>query len=206
MLKEEFVKYFENLRDAIGGIPPENILNYDETNLPDDLGMVKLIFKRGTKYLERIWITQKEQQALFFLVWLQENCCQYTFCTKQQICGIRGQEIRGHSAHDITAQKVASSTTIASTIGLEQWLCHGHWEKRDRKLLLEIIWWLTLTDILKLCEDLCLAPNSMQISQLLNVTFYGPLKEKWRKILKEWKLKNHIQTAMPKDIFPALLK
>ena len=54
MLKEEFVKYFENLRDAIGGIPPENILNYDETNLPDDLGMVKLIFKRGTKYLERI--------------------------------------------------------------------------------------------------------------------------------------------------------
>ena len=62
------------------------------------------------------------------------------------------------------------------------------------------------TDILKLCEDLCLAPNSTQISQLLNVTFCGPLKEKWRKILKEWKLKNHIQTAMPKDIFPALLK
>ena len=120
MQKEEFFKYFENLRDAIGGIPPENILNYDEKNLPDDLGMVKLIFKRGTKYLERIAVTQKEQQALFFLVRLQENCCQYTFCTKQQICGIRGQEIHGHSAHYITAQKVASLTTIASTVSLEQ--------------------------------------------------------------------------------------
>ena len=62
------------------------------------------------------------------------------------------------------------------------------------------------TDILKLYEDFCLVPNSTQISQLLNVTFYGPLKEKWRKISKEWKLKNHIQTAMPKDSFPALLK
>ena len=54
-------------------------------------------------------------------------------CTKQQICGIRGQEME-HSAHNVTAQKVAGSTTIASMIGLEQWLYHGHWEKMDRKL------------------------------------------------------------------------
>ena len=52
MQKEEFVNYFENLKDGIDGIPPQNILNYDERNLSDNLGTEKLIFKGGTKYLE----------------------------------------------------------------------------------------------------------------------------------------------------------
>ena len=30
----------------------------------------------------------------------------------------------GPSEHNTTAQKLAGSTTIASTIGLEHWLCH----------------------------------------------------------------------------------
>ena len=46
----------------------------------------------------------------------------------------------------------------------------------------------------------------MHISQPLDVVFYGPLKKKWTKILKEWKFKNNTQTRLPKDIFPALLK
>ena len=67
------------------------------------------------------------------------------------------------------------------------------------------------TYILKLCENheisfVCLVPNTTHISQLLDVAFYGPLMKKWRKILKEWKLKNHTQTALSKGIFPALLK
>ena len=67
------------------------------------------------------------------------------------------------------------------------------------------------THILKLCKDhgisfVCLVPNITHILQLLDVAFYGPLKKKWQKILKEWKLKNHTQTTPPKVIFPVLLK
>ena len=67
------------------------------------------------------------------------------------------------------------------------------------------------TDILKLCEDheisfACLIPNSTHISQLLDAALYGPLRKKWKKILKDCKLKNYTQITLPKDIFPALLK
>lgn len=62
--KDEFVKYFENLKDAIDDIPPENILNCDETNL--DLGMEKLNFKRGTKYLECILKYMKGATSIIF--------------------------------------------------------------------------------------------------------------------------------------------
>ena len=52
--KEVFEKYFENLGEVLKDIPPSNILNSDETNLSDDPGQEKLIFKRGKKYPERI--------------------------------------------------------------------------------------------------------------------------------------------------------
>lgn len=31
-------------------IPPENVFNFDETNLTDDLGSKKCVVNRGTKY------------------------------------------------------------------------------------------------------------------------------------------------------------
>lgn len=46
--------YFRRLRLSLDGIPAENIINYDETNLSDNPGSVKCIFRRGTKYPERL--------------------------------------------------------------------------------------------------------------------------------------------------------
>ena len=51
-----------------------------------------------------------------------------------------------------------------------------------------------------------MVPNSTHLSQPLDVAFYGPLKKKWRKILKCWKMENPGQTTLPKDSFPKLLK
>ena len=45
MNKEDFEKYFESLKEVLNGVSPENILNYDESNLSDDPGQKKLIFK-----------------------------------------------------------------------------------------------------------------------------------------------------------------
>ena len=53
MKQEDFENYFKNLSQVITDVPPENILNYDETNLSDDPGQEKLIFKRGKKYPEQ---------------------------------------------------------------------------------------------------------------------------------------------------------
>lgn len=39
--------YFDNLEGLLEGVSPENIWNYDETNLCDDPGQSKVICKRG---------------------------------------------------------------------------------------------------------------------------------------------------------------
>lgn len=47
--------YCNNFKKSIKGIPPSsNILNYDKTNLSDDLGRSEVIAKKGMKYPERI--------------------------------------------------------------------------------------------------------------------------------------------------------
>ena len=38
-------KYFDNLTETVESVPESNIINYDETNLSDDPGASKFIFK-----------------------------------------------------------------------------------------------------------------------------------------------------------------
>ena len=117
-----------------------------------------------------------------------------------------------HRMHDITAQKVAGLTTIASKIGLEQWLGHGHWEKRDRLLLLEIISWLTLTQIswnyVRTMKFHLLV--LYQIARTYHSCWMQRFMDHWgkngKRFWKDCKLKNYTQITLPKDIFPALLK
>ncbi|KAI8784184.1 hypothetical protein BgiBS90_015800 [Biomphalaria glabrata] len=45
--------YFEHLRKSLDGVSAENILNYDKTNLTDNPGQKKCIFRRGIKHPER---------------------------------------------------------------------------------------------------------------------------------------------------------
>jgi len=47
-------EYFNNLEETLNEIPPSNIFNYDETNVGDDPGNRKLIYRRGVKYPENI--------------------------------------------------------------------------------------------------------------------------------------------------------
>jgi hypothetical protein len=41
--------YFDHLEKELDGIPPGNIINFDETNLTDDPGSKKILTKRGSK-------------------------------------------------------------------------------------------------------------------------------------------------------------
>lgn len=63
---DDFENYFENLRSSLHNIPPKNILNYDETNLADNPGSTKCIFKRKVKYPERIMNTTKGNISIMF--------------------------------------------------------------------------------------------------------------------------------------------
>ncbi|KAJ8916880.1 hypothetical protein NQ315_013348, partial [Exocentrus adspersus] len=49
--RESIVEYFSNLRETL---PDTNILNYDETNMSDDPGRVKVLCRKDSKRAERI--------------------------------------------------------------------------------------------------------------------------------------------------------
>jgi hypothetical protein len=58
--REEVTKFFDNFVKSAEGVPPENMYNYDETNLRDDPGNRKCLFKKGTKYCEKVQNTSKQ--------------------------------------------------------------------------------------------------------------------------------------------------
>jgi len=64
---EEIKKYVDNLKDTIPlDTPPENIYNYDETNLTDDPLNKRVVIKRGTKYPERVMNSSKSSTSVMF--------------------------------------------------------------------------------------------------------------------------------------------
>ena len=64
-------------------------------------------------------------------------------------------------------------------------------------------------DIIRLCDEndisfACLVPNGTHLTQPLDVAFFGPLKRKWRKILKLWKINDPSLTLHPKNEFSTI--
>jgi hypothetical protein len=58
--------YFDNLTVTLAGVPPSNIINYDETNLTDDPGQKKCMYRRGCKYPERVLNSTKASTSMMF--------------------------------------------------------------------------------------------------------------------------------------------
>ncbi|KAK3765664.1 hypothetical protein RRG08_026140 [Elysia crispata] len=63
---EDVKKYFTNLKASPEGVPSGNIVNYDKTNLSDEPGSKKCIFRRGVKYTERVINFSKGYISLMF--------------------------------------------------------------------------------------------------------------------------------------------
>lgn len=47
-------QFFPNLEEALNGVQPSNLINYEQTNFCDDLGQSKIIVKRGSKHPVKI--------------------------------------------------------------------------------------------------------------------------------------------------------
>ena len=56
--------YFDNLKGTVEGVSPKAIINYDETNLGDNPEQKRFVYKRTTKYPERIINYSKENTSI----------------------------------------------------------------------------------------------------------------------------------------------
>lgn len=52
--REMVTAFIEHWTKTIEGVPPSSIFNYDETNMRDDPGAKKCLFKKGTNYPEKV--------------------------------------------------------------------------------------------------------------------------------------------------------
>ena len=66
VLSETVNKNFDNLEISLEGVPPENILNFDETNVTDDPANKQVIVRRGGKYPVKVTTTSKTAISLMF--------------------------------------------------------------------------------------------------------------------------------------------
>ena len=70
--------YFDNLKEEIGDIPPQCLLNYDETNITDDPGVKHVIVSRGYgRRVERKQEHSKQSTSVMFCGWK----CRWKVCT-----------------------------------------------------------------------------------------------------------------------------
>lgn len=206
-------EFINNIQKVTEDVPPENIYNYDETNLCDDPGKRKVICRRGSKYPETIVNATKISFTVMFcanaageaippyIVFKAENL--WTTWTRDGPEGAR---------YNRTKSGWMDSATF------EDWFLNHLLPKLKKKEGRKVIIGDNLAShinkkVLSECEKydiafVCLPPHATHILQPLDVAYFRPLKCKWRQILLNWKnsqMGRKLQTT-PKDQFPRLLK
>nr|XP_049694742.1 uncharacterized protein LOC126054213 [Helicoverpa armigera] len=207
---QEILNYFKNLSTTLKDVPAENIVNFDETNLSDDPGSSKSIFRRGVKYPERIVNSTKGNISLMFTATAAGRCLPLYVVYKAT--NLYSEWINGgppETRYNCTKSGWFDSAMFEDyfeTIIIS-------WAKETEGAKVVICDNLSShfsVKVVELCAQhnikfVFIPPRSTHLTQPLDVAFFAPLKKCWRKILYQYKLKNPTQTTLNKKHFPKLL-
>lgn len=221
--REVLSNYFNNLENELKDVPPSNVFNYDETNLQDDPGKKKMIFRRGIKYPEQVCNFSKSATSIMMCIsasgvllppyviykaekmWKQwtENGPKGLPCCNERCCALG---CRYNRTHHGWIDAPTFNDWFESTF-----LPHAK-KLPGRKILLGDNLSSHFSDnVINMCEAnniafVCLPKNATHLTQPLDVVFFRPFKEAWRAILTNWKRSHINQTSIDKRDFPQLLK
>ena len=209
--RDQVKEFMENYTKVAGDIPPSNVFNYDETNLTEDPGAKKALFRRGVKYAEKVSNHSKASLSVMF-------------------CGSADGKMlapyvvyKAKNLYESWCQGGPKGTRYNATpSGWFDMYIFEDWFKKSflaevrripgRKVLIgDNLASHISTNVIELCkqnniEFVCLPPNSTHVLQPLDVAVYGPLKAHWRKLLRDLLEKEPEAKALNKTKFPALLK
>lgn len=209
--RETLTEYINNLEGELKDIPPENIFNFDETNLTDDPGNRKIICKRGVKYPERIMNTSKTSISLMYCGNAAGDLLPPYVVYKAEHLWSTWTE----GGPDGTRYNRSKSGWF-DTLSFEDWFFRTLLPVLKKKTGKCAIIGDNLSShiniaVLEACKEndikfICLPPNATHLCQPLDVAFFGPMKKRWRKLLTDWKRKEKGSSTIPKDVFPKQLK
>ncbi len=208
---ETLNEYFQRLEVELNNIPPENIVNYDETNLRDDPGKKKVIVKRGCKYPERVMNNSKSSTSLMFSAAGDGTMLPcYVVYKAIHLYDSWTQDGPKHTRYNRT------KSGWFDAVCFEDWVrtvAVPYCKKLSGKKILigdNLSSHISL-EAINLCSKhdihfIFLPPNSTHLTQPLDVAFFAPLKKAWRDILTKWKMgPGRDMSSVPKDKFPRLL-
>jgi hypothetical protein len=220
--RETLEIYFANLEQTLEGVNAANIFNYDETNVGDDPGKTRAIYRRGVKYPEKIVNHSKSNTTIMvcgsadgtllppyviyksehlYNTWKEGGIQGKPCCTK--FCCIKGCRFN----------RTSHGWMDANTF--QDWFetCFMPHARRleGQKILIGDNLASHINDsVIRLCGEnnisfICLVPHSTHICQPLDVAFFKPMKVAWRAVLTDYKLRNRTSSGIPKELFPSLL-
>lgn len=211
--EETLIEYFKELKKSLEDVPPENIINYDETNMNDDPGKQKSIVRRGMKYPERIMNHSKAGTSVMFAgSAIGDLLPPYVVYKAQNI--YKEWTVGGPDGARYTATKSGWFDERSFEDWFEKIALAYLRRKEGAKVLIgdnlsshlseKVIESCKLHDI----RFICLPPNTTHLTQPLDRAFFGPLKKKWRSILTQYRNSptGKKYTTLPKNQFPKLLK
>lgn len=215
--------YFDNLQSEVENVPPSNIFNYDETNMADDPGKKRCVYRRGVKYPEKVMNFSKSSTTVMICgsadgallppyiiyksthlydTWKERGivgkpCCEEPCCSR----GCR---------YNRTTSGWIDTPTFRDWF-MTCFLPHAKRLEGKKVLIGDNLSSHIDNDVIAACETnnisfICLVPNSTHLTQPLDVGFFRPLKIAWRQTLEDWKKANLRTTSVPKESFPHLLK
>ena len=186
-------KYFENLQTSTHDVPPSNMFNYDETNMADDPGKKKWLYRRGKKYPENIINHSKSAISIMFCGSASGVLLPPYVIYKSEHLWDRWTE-NGPKGHPCCEDRCCSSGSRYNRTksGRIKASCFTDWFRSTflphamnlpgKKVLIGDNLSSHFTDeVLELCNDnniviLFLPPNSTHLTQPLDVSFFRPLK------------------------------
>ncbi|KAF4517677.1 hypothetical protein B566_EDAN004971 [Ephemera danica] len=221
---DELKEYHKNLGETIAGVPPSNIVNYDETCMSDNPGRMKVLTRKKVKNVEKVIHHSKSCTTVMFAAaadgtllppyviykagrmwdtWREGGPVGAPCCTER--CCRRGTRYNctPHGWMDLIRFKDWLRTII---------IPHRQ-NKPGKFILIGDNFSAHLDDeVIQICKDndielICLPPNSTHLTQPLDVAFFRALKEAWRHVLQEWRKQNaRSKCGLPKDLFASLLR
>lgn len=210
------------MKQVLENVPPDNIFNYDESNLQDDPGKQKVLFKRGTKYPVKVQNHSKSATTIMvcgsaagtllppYIVYRSAHMWE-----PWTVGGPKGTPCCSNLCCSKGSRFNCTSHGWMDSITFKDWFftCFMPHARRlqGKKVLIgdncashfnpEVIRECEISDV----HFVCLPKNSTHITQPLDVCFFRPLKQSWRFCLNQWKNKNTRQNAIPKSTFPSLV-
>lgn len=214
-------EFFNEITPYLKDVHPDNFFNYDESNLSDDPGLKKMIFKRGVKYPDNV-INHTKSSISFMM------CVSASGIILPPYIVYKAKEL--HQSWTVPiygrpfCEKRCCSNGIQYAVSKSGWFCMQTFESWFFKTFLPHVKYIEAPKILfgdnlsshftpkvlEACQEynirfICLPPNSTHILQPLDVSYFGPLKNCWKGLLRDWKKKNPNVNVLAKSTFPFVL-